>query len=388
MHDIKKQSNGERYRPYDYLVVGAGLFGCVFAHESRKAGYRCLVIDKRSHVGGNTFCVNEGGINVHQYGAHIFHTNDERIWDYVNSFVRFNRYVNSPLANYKGKLYNLPFNMNTFYQLWGVRTPDEARKKIQEQVNECFTKRPKNLEEQALSLVGLDIYQQLIKGYTEKQWGRAASELPPNIIKRIPLRFTFDNNYFNDCFQGVPMGGYNCLTNALLNGVEIRTETDYLKDRAYFNGLASKIVYTGPLDAFFDFDFGRLEYRSLSFKHKKIDTTNYQGNAVVNYTDFDIPYTRIIEHKHFEFGTQSHTVITKEYPKPYLKDEEPYYPINDDKNNTLAHLYKNMAEKLPNFIFGGRLAEYRYYDMDQTIASALKKVNQEINARKYATEGT
>lgn len=357
---------------YDYLIVGAGLFGAVFAHEMQKKNKKCLVIDKRSHFGGNVFCENIEGINVHKYGAHIFHTNDKYIWDYVNSFVEFNRYTNSPMANYNGELYNLPFNMNTFYQLWGVKTPAEAQQQIRDQVDQLNLKSPANLEEQALSLVGTDIYEKLIKGYTEKQWGRRATELPAFIIKRLPVRFTFDNNYFNDKYQGIPIGGYNKLIAGLLEGIEVRLETDFFENRNDLMNLADKTVFTGKIDEFYDYQFGNLEYRSLRFDHLLLDTDNYQGNAVVNYTAFDVPYTRIIEHKHFEFGKQTKTVITKEYPDTYEDGKEAYYPINDDRNTALFKKYSTLAKSELNIIFGGRLAEYKYYDMHQVIAAALK----------------
>lgn len=363
---------------YDYLIVGSGLFGAVFAHEMNKIGRKCLVIDKRDHTGGNIFCENIEGINVHNYGAHIFHTNDEVIWKYVNSFVTFNRYTNSPLAVYKNKIYNLPFNMNTFNQLWGTITPEQARLKISEQIDQCAFTVPGNLEEQALSLVGTDIYNYFIKGYTEKQWGKKATELPAFIIKRLPVRFTYDNNYFNDKYQGIPIGGYNHLTNALLKGIEVRLGVDYIKDRKEMNELASRIVYTGQIDEFFDFKLGKLEYRSLRFEHERIEIHNFQGNAVINYTESEVLYTRIIEHKHFEFGQQAHTVITREYPIDHVKGTEPYYPVNDAKNNTLYSHYKKMAMGLNNVIFGGRLAEYKYYDMHQVIASALKASKIEV----------
>ena len=360
---------------YDYLIVGSGLFGCVFAHEAYKRGKSCLLIDRRPHSGGNVYCENTEGINVHKYGAHIFHTNDKDIWDYVNSFVEFNRYTNSPLANYKGELYNLPFNMNTFYQLWKVKTPEEAKEKIQSQINQLNIGEPSNLEEQALSLIGTDIYEKLIKGYTEKQWGRKATELPAFIINRLPVRFTFDNNYFNDKYQGIPIGGYNKLIDGLLENIEVRLNIDYFEDREALNQLADKIVFTGKIDQFYDYQFGLLEYRSLKFENEVHNTENYQGNAVVNYTEREIPYTRIIEHKHFEFGKQPKTVITKEYPEEWTVEKEPYYPINDIKNMDIFKQYKVLADKEANVIFGGRLAEYRYYDMHQIIGSALKKVS-------------
>jgi UDP-galactopyranose mutase len=361
---------------FDYLIVGAGLFGAVFAHEARKHGKKCLVIDRRNHAGGNVFCENTGGINVHKYGAHIFHTNDRDIWDYVNSFVEFNRYTNSPLALYKGELYNLPFNMNTFYQLWKVKTPEEAQARIQEQIAALNITRPSNLEEQALSLVGTDVYEKLIKGYTEKQWGRDARDLPAFIIKRLPVRFTFDNNYFNDKYQGIPIGGYNKLTDALLEGTEVRLGIDYIQHRNELDQLAETIVFTGQIDEFYQYRFGQLEYRSLRFEHEHLDMPNFQGNAVVNYTEREVPFTRIIEHKHFEFGQQPTTVITREYPKEWQAGDEPYYPINDDKNTQVFKQYQQLAQAEPNVIFGGRLAEYRYYDMHQVIGSALAKTRK------------
>jgi len=364
---------------YDFLIVGAGLYGSVFAHEAKKKGKKSLVIDKRNHLGGNVYCDNIEGINVHKYGAHIFHTNDKGIWDYVNSFVEFNRYTNSPIANFKGNLYNLPFNMNTFYQLWGITDPQKAQEKINEQIKTSGIKNPTNLEEQAISLVGTDIYEKLIKGYTEKQWGRKASELPAFIIKRLPLRFTFDNNYFNDKYQGIPIGGYNKLISGLLSGIETKTNIDFFANKNELLTLADKIVYTGPIDQFYDYCFGKLEYRTLEFKHEILQKSNFQGNAVVNYTEKKIPYTRILEHKHFEFGTQKSTIITKEYPKEFKVGDEPYYPINDTVNSSLFDKYKQLADKESNIIFGGRLAEYKYYDMHQVIAMALKKTKKEFN---------
>ncbi|WP_423148713.1 UDP-galactopyranose mutase [Rubrolithibacter danxiaensis] len=364
---------------YDYLIVGSGLFGAVFAHEAKKAGKKCLVIDKRSHAGGNVYCKEIEGINVHAYGAHIFHTNDKEIWDYVNQFAEFNRYTNSPIANYYGQLYNLPFNMNTFYQLWGTKTPEEAKAKIAEQIAGLNIKEPKNLEEQALLLVGTDIYEKLIKHYTEKQWGRKATELPPFIIKRLPVRFTFDNNYFNDKYQGIPVGGYNKIINGLLNGIDTRINVDFFKDRNELKLLAEKIVFTGKIDEYFDFKFGELEYRSLRFEDEVVDTPNYQGNAVVNYNDAETPFTRIIEHKHFEFGNQPKTVITREYPVTGARGVEPYYPVNDEKNMSVLKKYQELASLEPNVIFGGRLAEYRYYDMHQVIGSALVKSRKELS---------
>ncbi|AUC85236.1 UDP-galactopyranose mutase [Polaribacter sp. ALD11] len=366
---------------YDYLIVGSGLFGAVFAHEANNRGKKCLVIDKRSHLGGNIYCEEKEGINVHKYGAHIFHTNDKTIWDYVNSFVEFNRFTNSPMANYKGELYNLPFNMNTFYQLWGVKTPEEAKSIIQDQIKGLNIIEPKNLEEQALSLVGTDIYYKLIKGYTEKQWGRPATELPAFIIKRLPVRFTFDNNYFKDKYQGIPLGGYNKLIDGLLKGIDTKTSVDYFKNKKEWDQKADKIVFTGKIDEFYNYQFGKLNYRSLKFEHETLNTENHQGNAVVNYNEKEVPYTRIIEHKHFEFGTQSKTIVTKEYPQEWDDSKEPYYPINDDKNGDLFLKYKKISKKEDNVIFGGRLAEYKYYDMHQVIGSALKRVKNEFKDR-------
>ncbi len=366
---------------YDILIVGSGLFGSVFAHEATKIGKKCLVIDKRPHKGGNVYCETIENINVHKYGAHIFHTNDKFIWDYVNQFATFNHYVNSPIALSKGKLYNLPFNMNTFYQLWGCSTPKAAKAIIESQIQEFGTAEPANLEEQALSLVGKDIYDTLIKEYTEKQWGRKATALPAFIIKRLPVRFTFDNNYFNDTYQGIPMGGYNKIIDGLLDGIEVQLETNFFENRAYFESLADTIVFTGKIDEYFDYQFGELEYRSLRFENEVLDTDNHQGNAVVNYNDAEVPYTRIIEHKHFEFGKQPKTVITKEYPETWTSEKEAFYPVNDDKNQTIYQQYKQLAEKT-NVIFGGRLAEYKYYDMHQIIASALTKFKKEYNEIK------
>lgn len=357
---------------YDYLIVGAGLFGAVFAHEAKERGKRCLVIDKRNHAGGNIYCENINGINVHKYGAHIFHTSDRNVWKYVNRFVEFNRYTNSPVAFYRGKLYNLPFNMNTFYQLWGVVSPEEAEKKLQEQRAEYADIEPKNFEEQALKLCGRDIYEILIKGYTEKQWGRKATELPAEIIKRVPLRLMHDNNYFNDLYQGIPIGGYNILIDSLLNGIEVRLDTDFFKDRSELEQIAEHIIFTGQIDKYFDYRFGELEYRSLRFDTKSLDIKNFQGNAVVNYTDAAVPFTRIIEHKHFEFGTQPTTVITYEFPKAFENGDEPYYPINNERNNSLAAQYRSLANERGNVTFGGRLGQYAYFDMDDTVAEALK----------------
>lgn len=367
-------------KAYDYLIVGAGLFGSVFAHEARKAGKRCLVIDKRNHTGGNIYCEQVEGIAVHRYGAHIFHTDNREVWDYATSLVEFNRFTNSPLANFEGRLYNLPFNMNTFYQLWGVRTPTEAQAKIAEQrAKYAHITEPANLEEQALTLCGDDIYRILIKGYTEKQWGRAATELPAFIIRRVPFRFTFDNNYFNDRFQGIPCGGYNALTDALLNGIEVRTGCDYLADRAQLDALADRILFTGCIDAFYDFKHGHLDYRSLRFEHKVMECPDFQGNAVVNYTERSVPYTRVIEHKHFNFGTQPHTVVTYEYPDDFEPGKEPYYPVNDQRNAEVYGRYRDMAAGEQRVLFGGRLAGYTYADMDDTIAAALALARRELH---------
>ena len=367
-------------KAYDYLIVGAGLFGSVFAHEARKAGKRCLVIDKRNHTGGNIYCEQVEGIAVHRYGAHIFHTDNREVWDYATRLVEFNRFTNSPLANFEGRLYNLPFNMNTFYQLWGVRTPAEAQAKIAEQrAKYAHITEPANLEEQALTLCGDDIYRILIKGYTEKQWGRAATELPAFIIRRVPFRFTFDNNYFNDRFQGIPCGGYNALTDALLDGIEVRTGCDYLADRAQLDALADRILFTGCIDAFYDFRHGHLDYRSLRFEHKVMECPDFQGNAVVNYTERSVPYTRVIEHKHFNFGTQPHTVVTYEYPDDFEPGKEPYYPVNDQRNAEVYGRYRDMAAGEQRVLFGGRLAGYTYADMDDTIAAALALARRELH---------
>ena len=359
---------------YDYLIVGAGLFGAVFACEMTKKGKRCLVIDKREHLGGNVYCKEIKGIQVHQYGPHIFHTNDKDIWNYVNQFAEFNHFIYSPVANYKGKLYSLPFNMNTFYQLWGVTTPTEAQQVIEKQIKESGITSPKNLEEQALSLVGKDVYETLIKGYTEKQWGRPATELPSFIIKRLPLRYIFDNNYFNDRYQGIPIGGYNVIIENMLKGIETKIGVDYLKNKSYYDNIANTVVYTGKIDEYFGYCFGELEYRSLRFETEVLEMENFQGCAGMNYTDAETPYTRIVEHKHFEFGKQKHTVITKEYSQNWDREKEAYYPINNTANQELYNKYKEKASTLINVIFGGRLAEYRYYDMHQVIASALQRV--------------
>ncbi len=359
-------------KKYDYLIVGAGLYGSCFAHQASLKGKSCLVIDKRTHIGGNLYCENVGGINVHKYGPHIFHTSNKNVWDYVNSLVEFRPFILTPIANYKGELYNLPFNMNTFYALWKVKTPEEAQAKIEEQRKEITVKEPQNVEEQAISLVGKDIYEKLIKGYTEKQWGRKCTELPAFIIKRLPVRFKFDNNYFNDKYQGIPVGGYNKLIEEMLKRVEVKTNTNYFDNREYFDKIAKKIVFTGKIDEYFDYQHGMLEYRTLRFEEETFpDIANYQGNCVVNYTEKEIPYTRIIEHKHFEYGEQEHTVITKEYPSEWQTGCEPYYPVNDSKNEELYKRYKELATQTQNVIFGGRLAEYKYYDMHQIIENVL-----------------
>lgn len=358
---------------YDFLIVGSGLFGATFAHEVKKAGKSVLVIDKRMHTGGNIHCDNVNGINVHKYGPHIFHTNDKNIWEFVNSHVDFNRFTYSPLACYKGTYYNLPFNMNTFNQIWGVKTPLEAQQIIANQISEFKFEKPQNLEEQAISLVGPDVYEKLIKGYTEKQWGRSARDLPAFIIKRLPVRFTYDNNYFNDRYQGIPIGGYNKITESLLKNIEVKLGVDFLANKAYWEGIAEKIVYTGPIDEFFGYSSGILEYRTLSFETKHLDTENFQGVATVNFTDIDIPYTRIVEHKHFEEVKSNNTVITYEFPGTWEKGGEPYYPVNDEKNDRMHNIYKVKSKELKNYIFGGRLADYKYYDMHQVIASALSR---------------
>lgn len=362
---------------YNYIIIGAGLFGSTFAYEMSKRGKKCLVLDRRNHVGGNIYCEDINDIHVHKYGAHIFHTSDKAIWEYVNRFAEFNHYVNSPIANYKGQLYNLPFNMNTFSKLWkDVITPADARARIEQQKAELNGKKPTNLEEQAISLVGRDIYEKLIKGYTEKQWGKDCKELPAFIIKRLPVRFTFDNNYFNDRYQGIPEGGYNVIIDKMLRGCDVKLEVDYLKNKQRYDAMADKVLYTGMIDEYFEYSLGNLEYRSLRFETEVLkNQTNYQGNAVVNYTDRETPYTRIIEHKHFEFGEQPDTIITKEYPCEWTIGDEAYYPVNDQKNNTLFEQYKRLADREKNVIFGGRLGEYKYYDMDKVIAAALDLVN-------------
>lgn len=369
---------------YDYLIVGAGLYGAVMAYELKRAGKKCLVIDRRDHIAGNIYTKNEDGINVHEYGAHIFHTSDKKIWDYVNRFADFNNFVNSPVARFHNELYNLPFNMNTFSRLWGVVTPEEARARIDEQIAaEKLEGEPANLEEQALRLVGRDVYEKLVKEYTEKQWGRPCNELPAFIIRRLPLRFTFDNNYFNDRYQGIPIGGYTAMVEKMLEGTEVRLNTDYFAlrnekepdgtDEDYYGcGIAENIIFTGMIDEFFDYSLGHLEYRSLEFKKEKLECENYQGVAVVNYTSHDEKFTRIIEHKHFEFGKQPTTIITREYPKEWKQGDEPYYPLNNDRNNSLYAEYGKLAEKTSNVLFGGRLGKYKYYDMDKVIAAALE----------------
>ena len=363
---------------YDYLIVGSGLYGAVFAYEMKKRGKKCLVIDKRSHIGGNIYCEKIDGINVHKYGAHIFHTSNKEIWEYVNQFAEFNNYINSPVAVYKDELYNLPFNMNTFSKMWNIRTPQEAKDMIAKQIAELHIEEPKNLEEQALSLAGRDVYEKLVKGYTEKQWGRDCTELPAFIIKRLPLRFTYDNNYFNDRFQGIPMGGYTKIIEKMLDGVDVRTETDYFEFIKENPEIADKILFTGMIDEFFDYQLGALEYRSVRFETEVLDCDNYQGNAVINYTEREVPYTRIIEHKHFEFGQQEKTVISREYSSEWKVGMEPYYPVNNEQNNARFEAYKKLAEKEENVIFGGRLGNYQYYDMDKVIEAALALVKKEL----------
>ena len=375
---------------YDYLIVGAGLFGAIFAHEAKKAGKKVLVIDRRDHIGGNIYTKEVEGIQVHQYGAHIFHTSDKEVWDYIQQFAEFNRYTNSPVARYKDELYNLPFNMNTFSKMWGVRTPAEAKEIIQRQIKEAGITEPKNLEEQAISLVGKDIYEKLVKGYTEKQWGRRATELPSFIIRRLPVRYVYDNNYFNDKYQGIPVGGYTKIIERMLEGTEVRLMTDFFADREILAKEAENIVFTGMIDAYYDYCFGELEYRSLRFETEVLDMENYQGNAVVNYTEYEVPYTRIIEHKHFEYGCQGgyggdgsgvsdKTVITREYPAAWSRGEEPYYPMNDEKNNALYARYRELAGQEEHVIFGGRLGMYRYYDMHQVVKEALECVRRSLS---------
>lgn len=365
-------------KPYNYLIVGAGLFGAVFAHEMTKRGKTCLVIDRRDHIGGNIYTENVDGIQVHKYGAHIFHTSDKNIWEYVNRFAEFNNYVNSPVAVYKDEVYNLPFNMNTFSKMFHVRTPEEAKRKIWEEIAELGIKDPKNLEEQALSLVGRSVYEKLVKGYTEKQWGRDCKDLPAFIIRRLPLRFVYDNNYFNDRYQGIPVGGYTGIVEKMLKDSDILLNTDYFEYHRENADIAEKVVYTGMLDKYFDYKYGILQYRSVRFETEKLNIENYQGNAVVNYTDRDVPYTRIIEHKHFEFGKQPVTVISREYSSEWELGQEPYYPVNDEKNEKAAAKYRELAAKSENVIFGGRLGAYRYYDMDKVIAASLEAVEKEL----------
>ena len=363
---------------YDYLIVGSGLFGSIFAYEANKKGKKCLVIEKRSHVGGNIYTENVEGIQVHKYGAHIFHTSNKDVWKYINQFAEFNRYTNSPVARYKDELYNMPFNMNTFHALWGVITPEEAKQKIEEEKKEADIAEPKNLEEQAISLVGKTIYEKLVKGYTEKQWGKKATELPSFIIKRLPVRFTYDNNYFNDSYQGIPIGGYTQIIEKMLDGIEVKLDYDYFDHREEVNQMADKIIFTGPIDKFYDYQFGKLEYRSLRFETEMLNISNYQGNAVVNYTEYEVPYTRIIEHKHFDFVDTDKTIITREYPDKWDKDKEPYYTINDEKNTSLYNKYKELSEKNNKVIFGGRLGQYKYFDMDKVIKEALDCVRKEL----------
>lgn len=375
--------NKENTMKYDYLVVGSGLYGAIFAHEAKAKGKSVLVVDKRPNIAGNVYTEKQEGINVHMYGAHIFHTNDKRVWNYITQFAEFNRFTNSPVANYKGELYSMPFNMYTFNKMWGVVTPEEAAAKIEEQKKE-ITGEPKNLEEQAISLVGRDIYEKLVKGYTEKQWGRDCKELPAFIIKRLPVRLTFDNNYFNALYQGIPIGGYTKMVENLLDGIEVRLNTDYLEHKAELDALADKVVYTGPIDAYFGFKLGTLEYRSVRFENETLDIPNFQGNAAVNYTDRETPWTRIIEHKWFEFGKDENgndlpkTIISREYSSEWKAGDEPYYPVNDEKNGQLYAKYKELADKETGVIFGGRLGEYKYYDMDTTIASVLDMCEKEL----------
>ena len=365
-------------KKYDYLVVGSGLFGAVFAQKAKAAGKKVLVVEKRPHIAGNVYTEEIEDINVHKYGAHIFHTNNKQVWDYITQFANFNRFTNSPVANYKGELYSLPFNMYTFNKMWGVVTPEEAAAKIEEQKKEAGIDNPKNLEEQAISLVGRDIFEKLVKGYTEKQWGRDCKDLPAFIIKRLPVRLTFDNNYFNALYQGIPMGGYTKLVSNLLEGIEVRLNVDYLKQKEELDALAEKVIYTGPIDEYFDYQLGTLEYSSVCFETEVLDIPNFQGNAAVNYTDRETPWTRIIEHKWFEFGSQPKTVISREYSSEWKLGDEPYYPVNDEKNEKLYQQYKTMSENEKNVIFGGRLGEYKYYDMDAVIASALQLCKKEL----------
>lgn len=363
---------------YDYLIIGSGLFGSVFAREMTDNGYKCLVIEKRNHIGGNVYTSNKEGINVHEYGAHIFHTSNEKVWNYINKYAKFNRFTNSPIANYRGELYNLPFNMNTFHEMWNIKTPQEAISIIENQKKEAGIKNPKNLEEQAISLVGKDIYEKLIKGYTEKQWGKKCTELPSFIIKRLPVRLTYDNNYFNDLYQGIPIGGYTQIIEKLLEGIEVKLNTDFFNDREKWENIADKILFTGMIDQYYDYSYGELEYRGLRFESETLDIDNYQGNAVINYTDSETPFTRIIEHKHFEGSNSPKTIITHEYPQNWERGMEAYYPVNNDKNNKLFDKYQKLAENEENIIFGGRLGMYKYYNMDQIIDEALKLVESEI----------
>ncbi len=377
---------------YDYLIVGSGLFGSIFAYEANKKGKKCLVIDKRNHVGGNIYTENVDGINVHKYGAHIFHTSNKEVWNYINQFAEFNRYTNSPVARYKDELYNLPFNMNTFSKLWNVKTPEEAKEKIEEEKKEFKEKldgrEPANLEEQAISLIGKTIYEKLVKGYTEKQWGKRATELPSFIIKRLPVRFIYDNNYFNDTYQGIPMNGYTKIIDKMLEGIEVRLNCDFFDNREQLENIANKIIFTGPIDKYYDYKFGELEYRSLRFETEILDMKNYQGNAVVNYTEYEVPYTRIIEHKHFEYGPSlgkiaegnalNKTIITREYPDKWVQGKEPYYTMNDEKNTSLYNKYRELADKDTKVIFGGRLGQYKYFDMDKVIIEALNCVKAEV----------
>ena len=365
-------------KKYDYVLVGSGLYAGVWAYEAKKRGKTCLVVEKRDHIGGNVYCEDVEGIHVHRYGAHIFHTSDRQVWDYVNQLAEFNRYTNSPVANYKGEMYNMPFNMNTFSKMWNIATPQEAKDIIASQIADLNITEPKNLEEQALSLVGKDVYEKLIKGYTEKQWGRDCKDLPSFIIKRLPLRFIYDNNYFNDRYQGIPIGGYTKIVEKMLDGIEVRLNTNYLDNREEFDAMADKIVYTGMIDQFYDYKLGVLEYRSVRFETEELPMENYQGNAVVNYTEREVPYTRIIEHKHFEFGKQPTTIISREYSSEWKKGDEPYYPVNNDKNNALYQQYKELADKEHKVIFGGRLGGYKYYDMDKVIAAALEMCEKEL----------